>query len=60
MLTSNGEVLTEVGGRMWNVPEGILVSTVVCSCDDPFHHVVDKGEYRVQIWEGTDVECTIA
>ena len=45
---SNGELGIKHGG--------LLVSTVVCSCDDPSHHVGEKGEHWVQYWEGLEVD----
>ena len=37
------------GDQTWNIPGGLLVSTVVCSVNDPSHHVVEKGEYQVKL-----------
>ena len=32
-----------------------IVSTVICSCNDPSHHVVvEEGQYWVQTWEEDD------
>ena len=40
---SNREVLDEVGYQTLYIPGGLLVSTFVCSCNDPSRHFADSS-----------------
>ena len=34
----------------------LLVSTIVCSCNDPSRHLVEKGGHQVKACEGSEVD----
>ena len=58
MLTSNGKCWVKSGSNM-ECSRGLLVSTVLCSCTDPSHYVVDisHAPNHIQSCESRYVHC---